>query len=81
MPRLLLLGVGVTGTDPKEYFLLAPITTTMAAHSLASFTSTFWIELPGVTRPTRTIWQTDKTTSVAAREHNRHPHGDTMAGA
>uniref|UniRef100_A0A0A9HDX1 Uncharacterized protein n=1 Tax=Arundo donax TaxID=35708 RepID=A0A0A9HDX1_ARUDO len=40
---------------PKEYFLLAPSTTTMAAQSLASFTSSFWIELPSVTRPTRTI--------------------------
>lgn len=39
---------------PKEYFLLAPSTTTMAAQSLATFTSSFWIELPGVNRPTRT---------------------------
>jgi hypothetical protein len=43
-------------TYPKECFLLAPSTTTAAAQSLASFTSSFWIELPGVTRPTRTIW-------------------------
>lgn len=42
-------------TYPNEYFLLAPSTTTMAAQSLASLTSSFWIELPGVARPTRTI--------------------------